>query len=73
MVTEALSMEGIMVSTSSACSTKKESGSLSVRALKKTQQIVENTMRVSFSKDSKIEDVNTLIKVLDKVVGGIRS
>lgn len=73
VVTEALSMNDVMVSTSSACSSKKEAYSQSVKSLGKSTQIYQNTIRVSFSKDNTLEEVKQFIDILSKVMKEIKS
>jgi len=72
VVVEALSQKGIMVSSTSACSSYKEKGSYVVKSLSKPEQISNNTVRVSFSFLNTIEEIQTLINELDKVIGEIR-
>ena len=61
VVVESLSTRGIMVSSVSACHAKKEPISYVVKALGKSDELAHNTIRVSFSSDNNIEDVNALI------------
>jgi len=72
VVVEALSSRGIMVSSTSACSSSKEKGSYVVASLGKNDQIANNTIRVSFSFLNKIEEVETLISELNSIIGEIR-
>lgn len=61
VVVESLSTKGIMVSSVSACHAKKEAISYVIKALGKSDELAHNTIRVSFSSDNSIEDVNALI------------
>ena len=61
VVVESLSTRGIMVSSVSACHAKKEPISYVIKALGKSDELAHNTIRVSFSSDNNIEDVNALI------------
>ena len=61
VVVESLSTRGIMVSSVSACHAKKEAISYVIKALGKSDELAHNTIRVSFSSDNNIEDVNALI------------
>lgn len=72
VVVEALSNYGIMVSSTSACHSSKQKGSYVVKSLGKSDNIFNNTVRVSFSYLNKKEDVELLIKCLDKIIGEIR-
>ena len=72
VIVEALSNYGIMVSSTSACHSSKQKGSYVVKSLGKSDNIFNNTIRVSFSYLNKKEDVELLIKCLDKIIGEIR-
>lgn len=72
VVVEALSRNGIMVSSTSACHSSKEKGSYVVKSLGKSDNIANNTIRVSFSYLNTVEEVKTFIKELDKIIGEIR-
>lgn len=72
VVVEALSNLGIMVSSISACHSSKEKGSYVVKSLNKSDEISNNTIRVSFSYLNTLEEVDTLIENLDKIIGAIR-
>lgn len=72
VVVEALSNNGIMVSSTSACHSSKQKGSYVVKSLGKNENISNNTVRVSFSYLNNKEEVETLIKCLDKIMGEIR-
>ena len=72
VVVEALSRSGVMVSSTSACHSSKEKGSYVVKSLGKSDNISNNTIRVSFSYLNTKEEVETLVKELDTVIGAIR-
>ena len=72
VVVEALSRENIFVSSLSACHSKKEAFSYVVKALKHDENLAKNTIRVSFSRFSTIEEVDTLISSLDRIVKSIK-
>lgn len=72
VIVEALSNEGIYVSTISACHSKKEKISNVVLALKHNDRLASNTIRVSFSYDNTIEEVDTFINIIKKVIEGIK-
>ena len=72
VIVEGLSNEGIYVSTISACHSKKEKVSNVVLALKHNDKLASNTIRVSFSSDNTIEEVEAFINTIRKVIEGIR-
>lgn len=72
VVVEALSRENIMVSSTSACHSKREKGSYVVKSLSKNDNIANNTVRVSLSYLNTKEEIETFIKTLDKIMGEIR-
>ena len=72
VVVEALSNLGIMVSSISACHSSKEKGSHVVKAIGKSDNLANNTIRVSFSYLNTSEEVDKLIASLDNIIGAIR-
>ena len=72
VVVEALSNNGIMVSSISACHSSKEKGSHVVKSLGKSEKVSNNTIRVSLSYLNNKEDIETFIKTLENVIGAIR-
>ena len=72
VIVEALSNSNIMVSSVSACHSSKEVGSYVVKSLGKSEKVVNNTIRVSFSYLNTLEEVDILISTLDKIIGDIR-
>lgn len=72
VVVEALSNEGIMISSISACHSKGEPISYVVQAMGKDETLSHNTLRISFDEQNTIDDVKALIEALDKIVRGIK-
>lgn len=72
VVTEALSMKGIMVSSVSACSSKKEPLSYVLLAIGRNEEEAKNSIRVSFSKENTIEEIDILIDSLKEICAEIR-
>lgn len=72
VVVEALSNRNIFISSVSACHSKKEAYSSVIYNMGKSLDLAHNTLRVSFSKDNTLEEVETFIKELNKVLEGIR-
>ena len=72
VVVEALSNKGIMVSSLSACHSRKEDYSYVVYALTNDMKLAHNTVRVSFSYENTLNDVELLIRELDRIVKEIK-
>ena len=72
VVVEDLSNKNIFVSSVSACNSKKEASSYVVEALGKNDKLAHNTIRVSFSKDNTMEDVDAFLKELKISLENIR-
>ena len=72
VVVEALSNAGIMVSSISACHSSKEKGSYVVASLKKSENVYNNTVRVSLDYLNTMEEIDTLVSTLDKIIKDIR-
>ena len=72
VVVEALSNKGIMVSSLSACHSKNEDYSYVVYAMNHNQKLAHNTIRVSFSYENNVDDVNALIRALKQIVKEIK-
>ena len=72
VVVEALSNKGIMVSSLSACHSRNEDYSYVVYALTNDMKLAHNTVRVSFSYDNTLNDVELLIRALDTIVKEIK-
>ena len=72
VVVEALSNQGIMVSSVSACHSSKEKKSYVVESLGKSDKASNNTIRVSLDYTNTEEDVDCFLSKLDKIIGEIR-
>ena len=72
VVVEALSNKGIMVSSLSACHSRNEDYSYVVYALTNDMKLAHNTVRVSFSYENTLNDVELLIRTLDTIVKEIK-
>ncbi len=72
VIVEALSNKGIMVSSLSACHSKNEDYSYVVYAMNHDMNLAHNTIRVSFSYDNNVDDVNALIRGLKQIVKEIK-
>ena len=72
VVVEALSNKGIMVSSLSACHSRDEDYSYVVYALTNDMKLAHNTVRVSFSYENTLNDVELLIRALDTIVKEIK-
>ena len=72
IVVEALSNKGIYVSSVSACHSKGESISYVVKALGKDDLHAHNTIRVSLSKDTTKEELETFISTLKQILEEIK-
>ena len=72
VVVEALSNHGIMVSSLSACHSKKENYSEVIFAMTNDLDLAHNTIRVSFSEENTLEEVETFIKTLENIIKEIK-
>lgn len=72
VIVEALSNRGIMVSSLSACHSKNEDYSYVVYAMDNDMKRAHNTIRVSFSSENTVDDVNALIRALKQIVKEIK-
>lgn len=72
VVVEALSNNNIMVSSISACHSSKEKGSYVVASLNKSENVFNNTIRVSLDYLNSKEEIDTFVSTLDKIIKGIR-
>lgn len=68
VVIEALSSRGVIVSSTSACHAKEEPISYVVKAIGKSDQLAHNTVRVSLSSDTTLDDIKTLISNLEDII-----
>lgn len=72
VVVEALSNKGVMVSSLSACHSKHEDYSYVVYAMNQDMKLAHNTVRVSFSYENTVDDVNALIRGLKQIMKEIK-
>lgn len=72
VVVEALSNEGIFVSSVSACNSKEEKGSFVVKALGKNDHLVHNTIRVSIDDSTTREELEIFVKTLKEILERIK-
>ena len=72
VVVEALSNKEIMVSSLSACHSKNEDYSYVVYAMNQDMKLAHNTIRVSFSYENSVDDVNALIRALKIIMKEIK-
>ena len=72
VIVEALSNRGIMVSSLSACHAKSEDYSYVIYAMNKDMKLAHNTIRVSFSYENTVDDVNALIRALKIILKEIK-
>lgn len=73
VVVEALSNEGIIVSSISACHSKGEKASYVVKEMGKDEWTSHNTLRVSLCENNTVEEIHTFIDALKRIVEEIRS
>ncbi len=67
-----LDMQGIAVSTGSACSSGSLEPSPVIRALGKNDELARGAIRFSFGKENSAEDVEYLLEILPKAVENLR-
>ena len=67
-----LDLQGVAVSTGSACSSGSLEPSPVIRALGKTDELARGAIRFSFGKDNSTEDVEYLLEVLPKAIENLR-
>ena len=72
VVVEALSNKGIYVSSVSACHSKGEPFSYVVKALGKDDKLAHNTIRVSLSRDTTMEELEFFLKELNSILETIK-
>ncbi len=72
VVVEGLSNKNIMVSSISACHSRREAISHVVEAMGKGESLSHNTVRISIDSNNTIEEAKTLINELDNLVRGIK-
>lgn len=67
-----LDLQGVAVSTGSACSSGSLEPSPVIRALGRNDELARGAIRFSFGKDNTVEDVDYLMEVLPKAVESLR-
>lgn len=67
-----LDLQGVAVSTGSACSSGSLEPSPVIRALGRNDELARGAIRFSFGKDNSLEDVDYLMEVLPKAVESLR-
>lgn len=67
-----LDMQGIAVSTGSACSSGSLEPSPVIRALGRNDELARGAIRFSFGKDNSLDDVEYLLEILPKAVENLR-
>ena len=72
VIVEALSNNGVMVSSTSACHSSKEKGSYVVKSLGNSDQVSNNTIRISLDYTNSLEEIKEFLSFLDKIMGEIR-
>lgn len=72
VVVEALSNEGIMVSSVSACNSKKEAPSHVLLALGKSDEEARNAIRLSFNKNNTLEETKIFIQKFNMILENIK-
>ena len=72
VVVEGLSNKNIMVSSISACHSRREAISHVVEAMNKGENLSHNTVRLSLDESNTIEEAKIFIEELDKLIRGIK-
>jgi cysteine desulfurase len=67
-----LDMQGVAVSTGSACSSGSLEPSPVIRALGRTDELARGSIRFSFGKDNREEDVDYVLETLQRAVEALR-
>lgn len=62
-----------MISSVSACHHKLATSSYVVKALGRSEELANNTLRISFDKMTKLEDIQTFIEAYEAVIARIRT
>lgn len=73
VIVEALSNQGIIISSISACHSKGEKASYVVQEMGKDEWLSHNTLRISLSEENSVEDILCFIDALKNIVKEIRS
>ena len=72
VVIEALSNQEIYVSSTSACSSRTNKGSKTLELVGESRQISENSIRLSFSYETTIEEISAFTEAFNRVLGRIK-
>lgn len=72
IIVEALSNENIMVSTTSACDAKSAKISKAVFSMYNDEHRAKNSVRISFSENNKLEEVNIFIEALKNILKQVK-
>lgn len=72
VIVEGLSNHNIMVSSTSACHAHKEHISEVVLAMSNNMPLAKNTIRISFDENNTLEEIDTLINVLDQLIKEVK-
>ena len=67
-----LDMQGIAVSTGSACSSGSLEPSPVIRALGRDDELARGAIRFSFGKDNSVEDIKAVLEILPAAVENLR-
>ena len=73
VIIEALSNKEIYVSSTSACSSRTNSSSKTLDLLGKSRQISENSVRLSFSYDTSIKEIDMFYKVFSQILKEVKA
>jgi len=72
-ITLTLDMKGIMVSTGSACTSGATDPSHVLKAMGISRELAQGSIRFSFGRSNKPEDVEYVVDILEKEIGRLRS
>lgn len=72
-ITLSLDMKGIMVSTGSACTSGATDPSHVLKAMGVSRELAQGSIRFSFGRSNKPEDVGYIVDILEKEIGRLRS
>lgn len=72
VVVEALSNEDILVSSVSACNSRREAPSHVLLALRRPEEEAYNSIRLSFNKNNTLDEAKTFVDVFTRVISSIK-
>lgn len=72
VVVEALSLKEIYVSSQSACRSKDDTPSYVILNMGLSHQLADNVLRISFSHENTLDEVDTFVKTLKDILGEIK-